>query len=140
MKAIIFDLDGTLVYTEKTTRQYLVNKALYYFDVEFTDEEVDTFWFMHNRNSVLEKFNINIDKFWDIFNNKKMVKERLKHTHPFDDVDYLLELQKRGIKDKTLYSKIFSAYMDTHLEIAMDALSKINSNWSEVSRKLTSEW
>jgi len=51
-----------------------------------------------------------------------------------------MPLQKRGIKDKTLYSKIFSAYMDTHLEIAMDALSKINSNWSEVSRKLTSEW
>jgi len=98
MKAIIFDLDGTLVYTEKETRQYLVNKALYYFGVEFTDEEVDNFWFMHSRNLMLEKFGIDQGKFWDIFNNKKMVKERLKHTHPFDDVDYLLELKKKGIK------------------------------------------
>ncbi len=51
-----------------------------------------------------------------------------------------MPLQKRGIKDKKLYSKIFSAYMDTHLEIAMDAVAKIDSNWSTVSRTLTSEW
>jgi AMP nucleosidase len=51
-----------------------------------------------------------------------------------------MPLQKRGIKDKKLYNKIFSSYMDTHLEIAMDAVAKINSNWSSVSRKLTSEW
>ena len=30
--------------------------------------------------------------------------------------------------------------MDTHLEIAMDAVVIINSNWSTVTRKLTSEW
>jgi len=51
-----------------------------------------------------------------------------------------MPLQKRGIKDKKLYNKIFSSYMDTHLEIAMDAVTKINSNWSTVTRKLTSEW
>jgi AMP nucleosidase len=51
-----------------------------------------------------------------------------------------MPLQKRGIKDKKLYSKIFSTYMDNHLEIAMDAAAKIESNWSTVSRKLTSEW
>jgi len=51
-----------------------------------------------------------------------------------------MPLQKRGIKDKKLYSKIFSSYMDTHLEMAIDAVSKIDSNWSTVSRTLTSEW
>ena len=51
-----------------------------------------------------------------------------------------MPLQKRGVKDKKLYNKIFSAYMDTHLEIALDAVVKINSNWSTVTRKLTSEW
>jgi hypothetical protein len=30
--------------------------------------------------------------------------------------------------------------MDTHLEIARDAVAKINSNWSRVTRKLTGEW
>ncbi len=51
-----------------------------------------------------------------------------------------MPLQKRGIKDKKQYNKIFSLYMDTHLEIALDAVIKINSNWNTVSRKLTSEW
>jgi AMP nucleosidase len=51
-----------------------------------------------------------------------------------------MPLQKRGIKDKKLYNKIFSAHMDTHLEIALDAVTKIHSNWNTVARKLTSEW
>jgi AMP nucleosidase len=51
-----------------------------------------------------------------------------------------MPLQKRGIKDKKLYSKIFSSFMDTHLEIAMDAVTKIQANWRTVVRKLTSEW
>jgi AMP nucleosidase len=51
-----------------------------------------------------------------------------------------MPLQKRGIKDKKLYAKIFSSYMDTHLEIAMDAVAKIQANWRTVVRKLTSEW
>ena len=51
-----------------------------------------------------------------------------------------MPLQKRGIKDRKLYTKIFSSYMDTHLEIAMDAVSKIQTNWRTVVRKLTSEW
>jgi AMP nucleosidase len=51
-----------------------------------------------------------------------------------------MPLQKRGIKDKKLYSKIYSEYMETHLDIALDAVAKINSNWRTVVRKLSSEW
>jgi len=51
-----------------------------------------------------------------------------------------MPLQKRGIKDKKLYNRIYSEYMETHLDIALDAVAKINSNWSTVARKLSSEW
>jgi AMP nucleosidase len=51
-----------------------------------------------------------------------------------------MPLQKRGIKDKRLYNKIYSEYMETHLDIALDAVAKINSNWRTVVRKLSSEW
>ena len=51
-----------------------------------------------------------------------------------------MPLQKRGVKDKKLYKKIYSEYMGSHLEIALDAVTKINSNWSTVARKLSSEW
>jgi AMP nucleosidase len=51
-----------------------------------------------------------------------------------------MPLQKRGIKDKKLYKKIYSEFMETHLDVALDAAMKINSNWRMVARKLTSEW
>ncbi len=51
-----------------------------------------------------------------------------------------MPLKKRGIKDKKLYNKIYSKYMDTHLDIGLDAAAKIHSNWRSVARKLTSEW
>jgi AMP nucleosidase len=51
-----------------------------------------------------------------------------------------MPLQKRGVKDKKLYSKIYSEYMETHLDIGLDAVAKINTNWRTVARKLSSEW
>ena len=51
-----------------------------------------------------------------------------------------MPLQKRGIKDKKLYNKIYSEYMDIHLDIGMDAAVKIDTNWRTVARKLSSEW
>jgi AMP nucleosidase len=51
-----------------------------------------------------------------------------------------MPLQKKGIKDKRLHNKIYSEYMETHLDIGLDAAAKINSNWRTVARKLSSEW
>ncbi len=51
-----------------------------------------------------------------------------------------MPLQKKGIKDKRLYNKIYSEYMETHLDIGLDAVAKINTNWRMVVRKLSSEW
>jgi AMP nucleosidase len=51
-----------------------------------------------------------------------------------------MPLQKRGIKDKKLYNKIYSEFMEIHLDIALDAVAKTDSNWRSVARKLTSEW
>jgi AMP nucleosidase len=51
-----------------------------------------------------------------------------------------MPLQRRGIKDKRLSEEIYSRFMDTHLDIGIDAVAKLSANWSKVSRKLTSEW
>jgi AMP nucleosidase len=51
-----------------------------------------------------------------------------------------MPLQRRGIKDKKLSEEVYSQYMDTHLDIGIDAVTKLSANWSKVSRKLTSEW
>jgi len=51
-----------------------------------------------------------------------------------------MPLQKRGIKSKRLHDEIYSKYMETHIDIALDAVENLNKKWPEVERKLTSEW
>ena len=51
-----------------------------------------------------------------------------------------MPLQRRGIKDRKLHDEIYSEHMETHLDIALDAIEHIHSKWSEVERKLSSEW
>ncbi len=51
-----------------------------------------------------------------------------------------MPLQHRGIKDKKKQDEIFSKYMDTHLDLALDGVTKIQKNWKKVKRQLTSEW
>ena len=51
-----------------------------------------------------------------------------------------MPLQRRGIKDKKLSEEIYSTYMDQHLDIGLDAVAKLNADWNEVSRRLSSEW
>jgi len=51
-----------------------------------------------------------------------------------------MPLQRRGIKDKKKQDEVFSKYMDTHLDLALDATKNINKYWDSVKRKLISEW
>jgi AMP nucleosidase len=51
-----------------------------------------------------------------------------------------MPLQRRGIKDKKLHGEVISKYMETHLDVAMDAVRNLSAKWDEVQRKLTSEW
>ena len=51
-----------------------------------------------------------------------------------------MPLQRRGIKDKKKQQDVFSNYMETHLDLALDAVKKISTNWKAVERQLTSEW
>ena len=51
-----------------------------------------------------------------------------------------MPLQRRGIKDKKKQDEVFSKYMDTHLDLALDATKNIYKYWNSVKRKLVSEW
>ena len=51
-----------------------------------------------------------------------------------------MPLQRKGIKDKKLYEEIYSTHMETHIDIAVDAVSNINEKWDEVEKRLASEW
>ena len=51
-----------------------------------------------------------------------------------------MPLQHRRIKDKKKQDEVFSNYMETHLDLALDAVKNINKYWKAVKRQLTSEW
>jgi len=51
-----------------------------------------------------------------------------------------MPLKRRGIKDKKMHSKIYSDFMDMHLDIALDAVAQLKQNWDHVAGKLSSEW
>ncbi|UCD33368.1 MAG: AMP nucleosidase [Desulfobacterales bacterium] len=51
-----------------------------------------------------------------------------------------MPLQRKGIKDKKLHDEIYSRHMETHLEIAIDAVQNIDEKWDEVKKRLASEW
>jgi len=51
-----------------------------------------------------------------------------------------MPLQRRGIKDKKKQDQVFSRYMEPHLDLAFDAVKNMDEKWSEVKRRLTSEW
>jgi AMP nucleosidase len=51
-----------------------------------------------------------------------------------------MPLQRNGIKDKKKQNKIFTNYMEPHLDLALDAVKNMDSKWSEVKRRLISEW
>ncbi|MFC1523209.1 AMP nucleosidase [Thermodesulfobacteriota bacterium] len=51
-----------------------------------------------------------------------------------------MPLQKRGVKDKKLSERIYNEYMSTHLDLALEAVRKMQSEWSLVERTLASEW
>ena len=51
-----------------------------------------------------------------------------------------MPLQRRGVKNKKKQDEVFLKYMETHLDLALDAVRNIDNKWQEVKRQLTSEW
>lgn len=51
-----------------------------------------------------------------------------------------MPLQRRGIKDKDRQREIYAKYMNSHIDIGLDAVYKLNANWEEVKRRMASEW
>jgi len=51
-----------------------------------------------------------------------------------------MPLQRRGIKDKKKQDRVFTKYMETHLDLAFDAVKNMEKKWSDVKRQLSSEW
>jgi len=98
-KAVLFDLDGTLVYTLPEYRYLTVGKTLRELGVSCSEHLMDMFWFRGDRDSIIqEHFGIKPDLFWKSFRKYDNPKLRAEMTKPFEDIDFLNELRSKDYK------------------------------------------
>ena len=71
-KAVIFDLDGTLVHTMPEYRYTIVGNALKSIGIKTTSHLIDRFWFESRRDEIIkEHFGIEPGIFWKNYRERE---------------------------------------------------------------------
>jgi phosphoglycolate phosphatase-like HAD superfamily hydrolase len=99
IKGIVFDLNGTLVYTNSQHRYLVVRKTLEKLGISYVgDGLIDIFWFDGDRDKiVLENFKVNPMEFWIEFDKWDTVEMRKRFTKPYYDVGIIEKIRSEGI-------------------------------------------
>lgn len=99
-KAVIFDLDGTLVHTAPEFRYKLIGQVLKDLKVTCSNNYfIDRFWFEARRDEIIKKcFGLEPEKFWKIYKEYDTIELRKQFTKLYDDVDFLQELRQNNYK------------------------------------------
>jgi HAD superfamily hydrolase (TIGR01549 family) len=101
-KAVLFDLDGTLVSTRPEYRYFVVTSALEDLGVlEGKKYDIDRFWFAHDRDTTIaERFGVNpVSSFWKAYKSYDTPELREQWTEAYDDVPPALGmLKERGLR------------------------------------------
>ena len=88
-KAVIFDLDNTLVYTKE---EYVQGILIDILGRQVSMEETISFW-QGNDSLITDEY-----YFWKRFNELDKYEKRIKFTKVYDDVYVLKELSEKGMK------------------------------------------
>ena len=101
-KAVLFDLDGTLIHTKPEYRYLLVGENVLEGEFGITDyskADIDRFWFELNRNEIIKEcFCLEPELFWKAYKKHDKMDLRRKHVEPYNDVDIIPKLKQRGYK------------------------------------------
>ncbi len=97
---IAFDLDGTLVHTERTYYITVMNKAFSDLGLGPMPENlIDQFWKeMDKASFAQEHFNVSIETIWSTLRKYEDLDFRKSLTTVYDDVDYLNKLRENGFR------------------------------------------
>lgn len=98
-KALLFDLDGTLVTTSPGHRYLAVGQTLEELGRSSTRESMDRFWFETRRDDVIkDEFGLEPEVFWKTFRKYDTIDLRQRNTHPYADIGFVVDLHARGYK------------------------------------------
>lgn len=96
-RAVLFDIDGTLVHTLPEYRYRTVGAALRQLQREFSLGDIDRFWFEGDRNAVIrECFQLEPKEFWTVFRKIDLPEHRKEFTRLYEDVGAVQELRTLG--------------------------------------------
>ncbi len=126
----LFDLDGTLIYTDAEHRQIIVGQVLDIYGKTTSDELIDKFWFERNRNEIITNdFGLKPSEFWPLFEILNTVELREKYSSAYEDVWVLNELKSKGLKlgIVTMAPKRISDPEMALLNLEFDAIVNANS-------------
>ncbi|MDP3015098.1 MAG: HAD family hydrolase [bacterium] len=120
-KHISFDLDGTLIHTMPEYRHRVVPVVIKQLGGNIADEFViDRFWFESGRSEIIKNhFNLNPDKFWELFHIIDTPEQRSAHTQAYEDAEPTF----RKLKD---LGKTISIITGAPRKIAQIEIKKLN--------------
>src|SRR5208283_3794602 len=99
IKAVLFDLDGSLVTTDYEHREFVVGCTLKDLGTKASPELIDKFWFEEERDKTIrESFHVDPELFWNIFHIYDTSEFRNQFTRPYSDVKFIRELRRKGYK------------------------------------------
>ncbi len=98
-KAVIFDLDDTLVYASRKYKEKAISRTLLEFGVDCKDPEtLVRIWDEAGDKSILQGLGVDLYDFWSIFEKYQEIKDRMKHTCAYPDSVIVKQLKDRGYK------------------------------------------
>lgn len=98
VKAVIFDISGTLAYCRPEYRQQVVGKAFSRLKLDYRDEDIEKFWYGQARSTFIkERFAIDPEDFWKVFRVLDDPEVRKQYTSPYDDVGVIERIRDMGI-------------------------------------------
>lgn len=98
-KAVVFDLDGTLVHTTPEYRYKIVGQTLRDLGATSSNHNIDRFWFEARRDAIIkEHFGLEPELFWRTYRQYDTIELRKQFTKLYDDVAFIKELRQNGYK------------------------------------------